>query len=259
MKLITKFSLRSPGNSKQREILLKWFWLSGYDAPVDVFLLHDYNRKTCEERLLPRFENVEQCEWCKKFGEEQIRETGFDTRRLLPMPQDILSNCNDFGIEIVSERFRETCECHNIQGVDFVPCGRSRKRGNLYVLWAQHHSHCSRPPEDWRTPEQIELANSESSKRVLTWLEEKVEPCRLPYTACPNCGRPDHVIGFPKRSFLTLPDDLTISIPSIRTEMRSGIDFRFFFSDRVRKIFKEAKLKGCCFSDMDKLNPPFEA
>jgi hypothetical protein len=147
------------------------------------------------------------------------------------MPQDIITFPNDLPQALVSERFRDLCDAHRIGGVTFIPCGRSRARGAVFVLWPIHRSECHAPVSDW-------LRGS------------PLKPGAAPYDSCHVCGRPRQITGYPRRQFLDLPGDLTISVPSISTEMRNGMDFRFFCSATVREIIRESKLRGFSFSPM---------
>jgi hypothetical protein len=110
-------------------------------------------------------------------------------------------------------------------------CGGSRSREPLFVLWPEHESWCRAPVEEWI--------------RGLP-----LTPGEQPYHACPVCGRPDQVVGFPPLASLDLPDELTVSIPSVPTYMNSCRDFRFFCSDVVRNILESASLKGLDFADL---------
>lgn len=215
---------------------MKWFWLSGYDPKVDLFLLHEYNKGDESLVLLPPFAAVSRCTGCSKFNEQQILDVGFDLNRVFRLPQDILTWPNDSHFTIVTERFRDACLRNSISGVEFIPCGRRRRGGLLYIMCAVHRSQCDEPVERW--------------DRGYT-----LKPGLPPYNTCRVCGRPVHVAGFPHRFGLKLPDELTISIPSIPTELRHGLDFRFFCSNTVRRIFKAEKLRGCCFTDLETRRP----
>ncbi len=212
---------------------MKWYWLGAQMARVDVFLLHDDIDGNMVR--LPRFEKVARCRGCEKFDEEELIRIGFDTDRLVSMPQDILSEINDLPQKIVSEQFRQVCEKHRIKGVKFIPCGRSRRRGAVYLLWPSHESPCSLPPSHWRQGQNYDHTN----------------PAPVEY--CHRCGRPRWVGGFPPLWSLSLPDELTITVPAGRTECRIGRSFLFMCSDTVRQIFKAEKLKGCSFCEMERL------
>lgn len=213
---------------------MKWFWLTGHDVRVNLFLLHDYNIKDGSLVLLPRFAAVDRCRGCGKFNEQQLLAVGFDLDRTFRLPTDILPEPNDFSLTIVSEHFRDVCIGNNINGVEFIPCGRRKSGGLLYLLWAVHRSPCHEPVENWIRGNPL-------------------KPGQAPFYTCNYCGRPDHVVGFPHRTALDFPDDLVISIPSVPTESLAGVTFRFFCSDTVRQIFKLEKIKGCCFSEMERM------
>ncbi len=212
---------------------MKWYWLTGYDARVDVFLLHDLTRGQ-EPILRPEFSTVDRCRGCGKFNEQQVLNRGFDLDRIFRLPQDILSGTNDWLVTVVTEHFRDVCLRNNISGADFTPCGKRKSGDTLYLLWANHRSQCSEPVERWSRGTPLKDG----------------EP---PYYACQYCGLPERIIGYPHKTAMTFPDELTISIPSISTEMSRGPDFRFFCSDTIRKIFKAERVKGCCFSEMEQM------
>jgi hypothetical protein len=210
---------------------LKWYFLCGHDTRIDLFLLHEY-RPNERPALLPRFASLSICPICGKFDEEELLAIGFDSERLLPMPQDILSQTNDLPLTVVSAPFRQVCD-NGVEGVRFIPCGRSRTRGAMFLMWPTHQSRCRVPVEDW--------------------LRSPIPAGEPAYHVCHLCGRPEQVVGFPPRSSLELPDELTISVPATPTYMKKGRDFRFFCSDAVRTVFKKAGLKGICFSEMEQM------
>lgn len=212
---------------------MKWFLLTGYDVRADFILLHDLKRGR-NPVLQPRFEAVDRCRVCGKFNEQQILDIGFDVDRIFRLSQDILPEPIDFSLSIVTQRFVDACNSNNITGVDFIPCGKRKSNDRLYLLWATHRSMCHEPVEKW------------SRGNLL-------KPGEPAFYTCHRCGRPEQIVGFPHKAALEFPHELTISVPSIPTEMKRGVDFRFFCSDTVRKILKAEKIKGCCFSDMEQM------
>ncbi len=211
---------------------MKWHWIGGTLARVDLFLLLEYKRPD-DPVLLPRFATVDRCPGCGKFNEQQILDIGFDVSRVFRLPQDILTWPNDLPQTVVNHRFRDVCLRNNVKGVDFIPCGTRKSGGLLYILWAVDRSPCHEPVERWDRGSPL-------------------KPSHTPYYTCHVCGRPDQVIGYPHRAALELTDEFTISVPSIPTEPLGGLDFRFFCSDAVRTVFKLEKLKGCSFAEMER-------
>jgi hypothetical protein len=211
---------------------MKWFEFGARTSIAYLLLLHEYDKK--HERLvrLPRFTALRPCPGCDKWDENAILAIGFDTSRLLPMPQDILRP-SDVNVHVVSDRFREVCASNDIRGVRFIPCGQSRVRGAMFILWPEHTTPCYAPIDQW----------PRGTQRIADF--------------CHLCGRPEYVAGFPPLASLELPDERTISIPATPTYLRRGRDFRFFCSESVRQIFKDAGLKGCSFSDMEKSEKRF--
>ncbi len=210
---------------------MKWFWLTAYDVRTDFYLLHELKRGE-DPTLLSRYQSVDRCRVCGKFDGQQILDAGFDLDRIFRMPQDMLPHPNDILHKVVTEQFKHVCEIHRIGGVEFIPCGQSKSGGAIYVMLGVHRSDCLEPVEQW-------------ARGI------PLEPGRPAYYMCHRCGCPERIIGFPRKKAIIFPDEFTISIPSISTEMRMGPDFRFFCSDTVRKIFKAEKIKGCCFSEME--------
>jgi hypothetical protein len=201
-------------------------------------LVHEPGTGPVDRVLLPRFEPLRRCPGCLKWDEGEILQIGFDPDRLLPMPQDIRVCPNDLPWTVVSDRFRKASEEGGIEGLRFVRCGRSRSRGPLFVLWPDHETPCRAPVEQWVRGDPL-------------------PPGKPPYHACPVCGRPDQVVGFPPLASLDLPDPLTVSVPSVPTYMNPGRDFRFFCSDAVRQVLKGAGLEGCNFVDLAQLEKRF--
>lgn len=208
--------------------------MTGAFSRDDIFLLHEYNKTTCEALLLPQYAKADRCRGCDKFNEQQIFDIGFDKERVFSISQDILTRANDMPQTIVTDRFRDVCIHNSIKGVLFLPCGQRETGGDLYLLWPDHRSQCCEPVEKWSRGNLLKLG----------------EPA---FSTCHLCGRPEQIVGHPHKSKLVLPNEMTISIPSIATEMKHGIDFRFFCSDTVRKIFKAEKIKGCYFSEMERM------
>lgn len=206
---------------------MKWYWLTGVEKRVDLYLLH----QTRADRLtvLDRFRQAKYCRQCERFDESALLAIGFDICRILPMQSDILTYPNDIPMTLVTDRFVDACAAHGIYGVDYVQCGQSRRSGAVYVMQGSFHARCTAPPALW------------CRKRPYPACEDE---------SCAACGRTIHVVGYPYQSQLELPHELVIAVPSIRTELRHGRDFRFVCSEIVRKHLRSQDLKGLSFCDL---------
>jgi hypothetical protein len=197
---------------------------------TDVWLLHDYSRKTEQTILLKRYDELRHCELCDKIDEDHLREIGFDENRVLAVGTDFWGKANDTPKMIVRQRVKDLFEANGIAGVEYLPCGRDRKDEKLYVLWKRHESVCLAPRAKWcyYRPGGQDLD----------------EGC------CPRCLRSRRTLGFPYYDQLVYPEPNIISVPNINTGIGGGQDFRFFCSQLVRDLIRKNRLSGISMPDL---------
>ena len=208
---------------------MKWYWLTASEPRTDVFLLHREGPERRALLVLPRFADLRRCSTCEKWDEERVREIGFDQDRILNVKTDFHDTPNDLPLLLVSERVKLVFHDHGIDGVDYIPCGKTKTGQPLFVLWPVHQSHCLAPPAEWTR-----------TRPYPEWEDE----------CCSRCGRTVNTIGHPYYFQMEFPDPLTISVPDIRTENRLGVTFKFLCSGQVRQLIREAKLTGTNLSDL---------
>ncbi len=192
--------------------------------------MHAYDRKTGQETLLERFQALRRCELCDKIDEGHLREIGFDEDRTLPVGTDFWGYANDTPKMIVRQRVKDVFHEHEIEGVEYIPCGKTRKAENLYVLWKQYESKCLalRPKWCYNRPGGQDLDEG----------------------SCPRCLRTRRTLGFPYHDQLIYPSPNIISVPDIPTGIGGGQDFRFFCSQIVRDLIRKNKLSGISLPDI---------
>jgi len=220
------------------KISMKWYWLTPHTPRTDVFLIHEYDLKTDQETLLPRFNDLRRCESCGKWDEEHMIETGFDQDRILSVGTDFWGRANDVPQLIVRECVKNVFADNELKGVKFVPCGKNRKGQRLFVFWPTHESRCLAPPQDW------------------AYFRGGRFPALQTTGKC-SCGRGGTTLGFPYHFQMEYPDPLTVSIPDVRTESRLGVDFLFLCSKVVRDIIRREKFSGVCLTDVKKMADDF--
>ena len=204
--------------------------MSPHTPRTDVWLLHDYDRKTNQETLQDRYQDLRHCEACGKIDEDHLREIGFEADRVLAVGTDFWGNANDTPKMIVRQRVKDLFLEHRIKGVDYIPCGKDRRGENLFVLWKQHESRCLAPPPKWcyHRPGGQDLD----------------EGC------CTLCRRSSRTLGRPYFDQLSYPASTTISVPDIPTGIGGGQEFRFFCSQVVRDVIRQNKLSGLSLADV---------
>ena len=209
---------------------MKWYWLTASEPRTDVFLLHRQGPERRALLVLPRFADLRRCSTCEKWDEERVREIGFDQDRILSVKTDFHDTPNDLPLLLVSERVKLVFHDHGIDGVDYIPCGKTKTGQPLFVLLA-----CPSVP----------LPRSARAE----WTRTRPYP-EWEDECCSRCGRTVNTIGHPYYFQMEFPDPLTVSVPDIRTENRLGVTFNFLCSSQVRQVIRDAKLTGTNLSDL---------
>jgi hypothetical protein len=209
---------------------MKWYRMSPTTPRSDVWLLHEYNRRTEQLTLLERYQGLRRCELCDKIDEDHLRGIGFDDGRILSVGTDFWGQANDTPKMIVRERVKALFEANGIGGVEYLPCGLDRKGERIYVLWKHHESKCLAPRPKW-------CYNRAGG-------QDLDEGC------CPLCLRSRRTLGFPYHDQLVYPALNIISVPDIATGIGGGQDFRFFCSKLVRDLIRKNKLSGISLPDV---------
>jgi hypothetical protein len=212
---------------------MKWYWMMPKTPRTDVFLLHEYDRRTGETTLLPRFANLRCCPACRRFDEQHVLEIGFDEDRILSVPTDFWGDANDWAKMIVRESVRELLTAHDITGIDYIRCGRTRKGVPLYLFWPTHFSRTLALPAKW-------CYNRPTG-------EDLDEGC------CVTCLRSRHTLGLPYHDQLEYPDLKTISVPDEPSECNHGRRYMYICSEFVRNTVRKNKLSGVSITVMQAL------